>query len=238
MLFDLDGTLWRLTSPPDFVHITKVQALQVQPLLPASMSLPETEAMITDFWRFFSQTDAAEDADLTLRELDPLALAAKFLRLRLPLAGQPDSEAFWQAMYVPADEFGQRLFDDTLAVISTLRERGLRTGIITNRVFANLDADFAAYGLGGEIDVLVSSCEVGFRKPHPAAFDTALQRLGVTPDEALMIGDNYAIDVLGAERLGIRAVLKLNDRDDSPDWRSKHKIRSLSELPSLLDKLT
>ena len=43
-------------------------------------------------------------------------------------------------------------------------------------------------------------------KPHRRPFEVALARLGVAPSEALMIGDSYARDVVGAAALGIDAV--------------------------------
>jgi len=45
--------------------------------------------------------------------------------------------------------------------------------------------------------------EVGINKPQPGIFEIALQRNGITADEALMIGDSYTSDIAGAKAAGI-----------------------------------
>jgi FMN phosphatase YigB (HAD superfamily) len=52
-----------------------------------------------------------------------------------------------------------------------------------------------------------------------------------------MVGDGYDTDVVGASKAGLRAVLKLNDREDLPEWQVDFKIRNLADLPALLDSL-
>ncbi|KUO87079.1 MAG: haloacid dehalogenase [Thermoproteus sp. JCHS_4] len=59
--------------------------------------------------------------------------------------------------------------------------------------------------VGASMDVLVTSDVVRYRKPHRAMFRIALKRLGVRPEEAVMVGDD---DVdLGARALGILTVV-------------------------------
>lgn len=52
-------------------------------------------------------------------------------------------------------------------------------------------------------EAILISVEFGRRKPHPAIFRGALDRLGASPSEALHIGDAYAEDVAGARAAGI-----------------------------------
>jgi putative hydrolase of the HAD superfamily len=53
----------------------------------------------------------------------------------------------------------------------------------------------------------VFSSEVGKRKPHPAIFETALERLGVEPERALFVGDRRFEDIRGAKEAGMTTVL-------------------------------
>jgi HAD superfamily hydrolase (TIGR01509 family) len=102
-------------------------------------------------------------------------------------------------------------FPDALSVLPILRASGLKLGIITNSAqpMWMRDIELTAFGL---IDYFpecrLSAADVGYLKPHPAIFETALANLGVTPGEALFIGDNPEADVEGAQRVGMRGVLR------------------------------
>jgi putative hydrolase of the HAD superfamily len=68
--------------------------------------------------------------------------------------------------------------------------------------------------------VAVFSSEVGWRKPHPAIFERALDALGVAAGEALFVGDKLATDVAGAAALGMatcQALWFVADEDETPE---------------------
>jgi FMN phosphatase YigB (HAD superfamily) len=89
------------------------------------------------------------------------------------------------------------------------RDRGLRVVLVTNTLSHGdhdvLD-DFRRFGLLEAIHGVASSHSVGWRKPHPAIFERALEIARVEPREAFHVGDNLILDVFGAQQLGIRAV--------------------------------
>jgi putative hydrolase of the HAD superfamily len=91
-------------------------------------------------------------------------------------------------------------------VLATLRGRGYALGVISNSD-GRIAADLAAAGLAGHFACILDSAVVGVEKPDARIFAMALARLGVRPEEAVYVGDVYAIDVLGARRAGIEAVL-------------------------------
>jgi FMN phosphatase YigB (HAD superfamily) len=53
----------------------------------------------------------------------------------------------------------------------------------------------------------VYSFESGHRKPEPEIFLDALDRVGVAPEQNLMVGDNLTADCIGARRVGMQAAL-------------------------------
>ncbi len=55
-------------------------------------------------------------------------------------------------------------------------------------------------------DSVMVSGDLGLVKPHPDTFAASLRELGVGPEEALFVGDNWLADVQGAKRAGIRVV--------------------------------
>jgi putative hydrolase of the HAD superfamily len=97
------------------------------------------------------------------------------------------------------------LYDDVAETFDRLASRGLRLGLISNshRCLTSFPVHFA---LDKWISVAVSSVEHGYMKPHPSIFSEALQRMGVAPAQAVMVGDSLSQDVRGARRVGMRAV--------------------------------
>ena len=82
-----------------------------------------------------------------------------------------------------------------------------RIGIVSNNLLEEQTEKLQYCGLDRFIDALVVSEEAGISKPDPAIFQLALDRLGVPADEAVMVGDSWAADIVGARRAGIRADL-------------------------------
>ncbi len=62
---------------------------------------------------------------------------------------------------------------------------------------------FEHSGLAKYFTHTLISEEVGINKPQPGIFEIALQRNGITADQAVMIGDSYSSDIAGAKAAGI-----------------------------------
>ena len=108
-------------------------------------------------------------------------------------------------------------------------------GVVTNHVVSEQVKKIAAIGVEPFVDELVVSEEVGVAKPAARVFEAALSRLGGTPDRAVMIGDSWSSDILGATRLGIRAIwLNRYDRP-CPDSCLATEIRSLEPVDDVVD---
>lgn len=93
-------------------------------------------------------------------------------------------------------------YADTEPTLRALRERGVRIGVVSN-VPRDLRPIFEAKRLRELVDAFTHSYEVGAEKPDPRIFRAACERLGVAPDEALMVGD-HAIADGGAVEAGLR----------------------------------
>jgi HAD superfamily hydrolase (TIGR01549 family) len=96
------------------------------------------------------------------------------------------------------------LYEDALPVLDELRHAGLKLGLVSNGA-RDLEAFVVHHGL--DVDVAVGSRAHGWTKPHETIFRAALERLGVQPEEAAMVGDSLEDDVDGARALGMRAFL-------------------------------
>jgi putative hydrolase of the HAD superfamily len=120
----------------------------------------------------------------------------------------------------------------TAEVLAQLRARGLDLAVISNSD-GRIEADLNASGLGEHFAFVLDSAVVGVEKPDVRIFQLALARLGVPPAAAVYVGDVYAIDVLGARRAGIEAVL-MDPLDRYQCPRDCPRIRTLNELLELL----
>jgi putative hydrolase of the HAD superfamily len=107
----------------------------------------------------------------------------------------------------------------THALLDSLRERGLSTGLVSNAFDPGwlLHEDLVRMGLAERLDAAVFSSEVGKRKPHPAIFEATLEQLGVAPEDALFVGDRRLEDIQGAKALGMTTVQALWFRADDEE---------------------
>lgn len=89
---------------------------------------------------------------------------------------------------------------------SAIKQSGVGFVVVTNNLIEEQRQKLAHCGLAPYVDHLVTSEETGFAKPHRGIFDAALQRAGASPDDAVMLGDSWDVDVVGALAAGIRPV--------------------------------
>ena len=95
-----------------------------------------------------------------------------------------------------------RAFPFAAEVLGKLRDRGVKTGLISNwdPSCRNVLADT---GLAPFLDPIVVSSEVGMEKPDPRIFRRALELSGDRPENCLYVGDNYYDDGVGASQVGM-----------------------------------
>lgn len=133
-------------------------------------------------------------------------------------------------------------FDDTIAVLDNLQQNQYKLGLITNSMqpMWMRDIELEAYGLLPYFAVRTTSGDTGVMKPHPQIYWQTLKRLGVSPQEAMFVGDRPGNDVLGANEAGMVSVwmdpphLERELEGIEPHYR----ITQLSELLPILRDLS
>jgi putative hydrolase of the HAD superfamily len=210
-LFDLDDTLF------DHGYSTRVALRAIQRHVPALAALP-------------LDTLEARHA-LVLEELHLRVLAgnldvdtariARFRRLVDMHGGHARDEEIaagaraYRAAYLEA----RRAVDGAVPLLEALRCHG-RIAVVTNNVLTEQEEKMKICGLAERVDALVVSEEVGWTKPDPQIFRIALERLQASSEQAVMIGDSWSADILGARAAGIRAVWFNPHRRPRPDTNS------------------
>jgi putative hydrolase of the HAD superfamily len=132
-----------------------------------------------------------------------------------------------------------RVIEGAFEVLEAIRKEGYRIGMIANGDSASIRSIIEATGLQGYFEVIVISEEMGIEKPYQRIFEVALTKLGVKPENAVMVGNRIDADILGANRAGMKSVWfrwngRYGDTIDSRQEKPDFTINSLFELPDLL----
>lgn len=123
-------------------------------------------------------------------------------------------------------------YDDAVPTLELLKKRGLILGLISN-VAQDMESTYTKLGLQPYLNFKVTSAEVGHDKPRPEIFLAALKKAAVKPEEAIYVGDQYQIDIVGARGVGIKALL-IDRNDYFTDVTDCPRIRSLTQIVEYL----
>jgi FMN phosphatase YigB (HAD superfamily) len=94
--------------------------------------------------------------------------------------------------------------------------------------------DFRDFGLADLLDDVVTSLDVGFRKPHPAIFRTAVDAAGCHSRACVMVGYSEVNDALPAARLGMRTVRVAIEEPAPVDSAADGIATALDEVRTIL----
>ncbi len=129
-------------------------------------------------------------------------------------------------------------------VVRLLRSSGFKTGLISDGWLSVQSNKVAALGIERDFDSLILTDSLGgqeFWKPSPAPFKKALEDIGLSPEQAVYVGDNPAKDFLGARRAGMKSLRirrpggeHSKSEASGPDSAPDAEISSLSEMAALL----
>jgi len=196
VLLDLDGTL--LDTAPDLA--AAVNAMLAEQGLD---SLPEQA--VRDFI-------GQGIARLVERSLVAAGLPLPCERLEHALRA-------FGAHYARLNGKASRPFPGVVEALERMRAAHLRLACVTNKAAAFTAPLLEKTGLAQQLDAVVTSDQVGARKPDPAPFLHACKLLQVTPAEAVVIGDS-ANDAEGARATGCRVLLVTYGYSEGRDVRS------------------
>lgn len=127
-----------------------------------------------------------------------------------------------------------------LDALDRLRAAGIRTGLVSDAAADDVES-WDRSPLAARLDVTVFSYQVGVRKPDARIYRLALDALGISPADALFVGDGGSNEHRGARDLGIRTVLVTRLASHWPsevfEARRPYADFELPDVPALLDAL-
>ncbi len=163
------------------------------------------------------------------------SVAGYYFRYLLEELGITDPEtsrvlAEWRRSYNLPVGLWNQADPEAESVLSRLHTGGIGAGVISNSN-GSVRQILEELGLARYLDFILDSAVVGVEKPDPRIFGLALAAVRVTPVEAVYIGDLYSVDVLGAHRAGLAAILL----DPGGVWGARDcpVAKSLSEAVDL-----
>lgn len=105
---------------------------------------------------------------------------------------------YWEVVYGEVEPYF-----DLVYILPELQSR-YRLAVLTDELYDIQVEKVKRLGLSGYFTEIISSEQAGVTKPDKRLFEYALNRLGVSADESMMIGDNPSADIRGARSVGMR----------------------------------
>jgi len=217
ILFDLGSTLWTTVDKVKWLSLEETSNLVAVETLLRFTNDKEFSSMeahtlgmllrkgVEKQIRFGARQNPRYEPDFVLATIEALH------QLGISNANHALGESIYEALRIRIPN-SRVLFDDTLFTLAALKQSGYILGVVTNRHYGGLpfSEDLQTMGLLDYFayEHMAISADLGIRKPNPDIFMHALNRLGVQPEEASMVGDSLKADILGAKMLNILSIWK------------------------------
>lgn len=127
------------------------------------------------------------------------------------------------------------LYNDTLSVLSSLRDQGFSLGLISNA-----RSDWAVNEIMRRLRIhhffhtIVTSARFGLRKPRPEIYFKAMRNLGSNHQSTIMVGNNLVADILGAKKANTGAVYLEREYSSEKHVKPDAAAKSLSEIVNII----
>lgn len=228
ILFDLDGTLW------DF----RTNAIASLKELFENHNLKRFYNEFIDFHRLYAPCNHALWDAYAKGEVTKDFLIVERFAKPLRAVGVEDrsiAEALSRDFFVCLSKKNQ-LMPDALEVVQQLSQH-YPMSIVSNGFPEIQFQKIGNSGLEPYFQHVILSEEVGVPKPQKGYFDAALKICGCKSSEVLLIGDEYATDIVGAHNAGIASVWYNPQKTEAPDNLHSVEINALAQLlPMLLGR--
>ncbi|TCP19145.1 putative hydrolase of the HAD superfamily [Scopulibacillus darangshiensis] len=126
-------------------------------------------------------------------------------------------------------------FPNLASMLEKLKGKGILLGMITNGRGPFQMDNIKALGIEHYFDTILISEYEGLKKPDPIIFKRALERLGVSPNKSVFVGDHPENDVKAAQNVGMKAIWKKNTQWNEVD--ADAIISDLLEVPLIIGGL-
>ena len=139
--------------------------------------------------------------------------------------------------YKKAKEASLILYPFVLHTINELSKMGLKLGVVSDAPSREAWVRLCTVNLHHIFDAVVTFHDTGFHKPSPEPFKKILERLDISAEECIMVGDWPERDVVGARKVGMKtAFAKYGDTFGTLDSGADYDLDNISELVQIVEK--
>lgn len=198
----------------------------------------DTNNVILQSWQHTFRTVYGEERpeeDIIRTFGEPLEITMKKM-----VPDRPLEEAIEIYRSYHKDNFGKLIsvFPGMKELIAELSRQGYKLGLVTSRLKGTTYQGLEAYDLRQYFDCVITADDCTKHKPDPQPVLKALEKLGVKPDEAMMLGDSL-FDIRCAHNAGVTSVLvgwaiAADEKDLVGDGKPDHRIDKAEDLLELL----
>ena len=195
IFFDLDHTLWdfKKNSNATFKSIFKELNFEFS----LEQFLDFYNPINHYYWKQYRENKISEV------ELRYLRLEKTFEAMEVPSTAALIDRV--SELYIQQLSTHTELFEGTVSVLEYLSSK-YTLHIITNGFEHVQQRKLENSGIARFFKIVLTAEKIGFKKPHPTIFLSALKTAEVLPEHAMMIGDSLEADIQGALKLGMQAI--------------------------------
>jgi len=219
VFFDLDHTLWdfEVNSNQTFKFIFNQNDIKIDFEAFKLCYYPINEI----YWKKFRENKVSKEA------LRYGRLSDTFKKLNYRV--NDDMIVILSEAYIENLSNYSALIEGTIDILNYLKPKYIMH-IITNGFEEVQGKKMKNAGLNSYFKNIITSEQVGVKKPNPEIFNFALSKCGAKADESIMIGDNYEADVLGALNVGMDAVFcNFTNHSNANNTKSVTKLNQLKK---------
>jgi putative hydrolase of the HAD superfamily len=195
VFFDLDHTLWDFERNSELTYHKIFKKYNLQIHLP-------------DFLKVYVPNNTRLWGLYQLDKIGKEELRYQRLKMSFDQIGVSVTD---QDIDVLADDYIKylstfnHLFEHAETILDYLKPK-YKLHIITNGFAEVQEGKLKNSSINHYFEVIMDSEKAGFKKPNPVIFEKAMSLANVQPEKALMVGDNYEVDILGAKNVGMHTL--------------------------------
>ena len=218
VFFDLDHTLWDfdVNSRLAFENVFKKHkiALTIDDFLEVYVPVNE------NYWKLYQENKVSSE------KLRYGRLKESFDLLQIML--HEDQIFNMSDDYLQFLPTHNRLLEGPVDLLEYLKSK-YKLHIITNGFKKVQHEKLTNSKISSYFETITTSEDAGVKKPHRLIFEKAMAEAGALPEESVMIGDNFEADILGAEKIGMQAILyNYYKREFSKDYLQVLEMKQIA----------
>lgn len=225
IFFDLDRTLWdfETNAYKTLSELYKEYALKDKGISDVDVFINNYKMHNERLWELYRDD-----------KIDKDVLRSRRFKLTLQDFGKEDDRLAIELgnQYIQKCPLKTHVFPFTYEVLDYLKEK-YHLHIITNGFEEVQYVKLEQSKLLHYFEQIITSEQVGVKKPNPEIFRHALLKAFCKPDESIMIGDDLPVDILGAKAMGMHQVY-FNPEKTAHQESIDFEVSCLSQLQELL----